>query len=351
MGLAESRSDWDLDKNDPESNKQWEFLGSWRLDQLTEEELLERMRAKPVQTRFLPPHIKKFVKQTGDVKTVSMVKEAPEGLSIYVWSTSDPGAKDRYHSTGWEDGRPHPVFIGSHFSARDMHKNLKYEIGRWEVKQKAKAIPHEVGGKDSIDVGKLPSNIKLYLGHQLKDATASRQVATPKGMLAYTWEKPVKGKMSYFAAVWKGRGKKPAVYSRFNTEKRRDQKVDDEIRFWKEKQAGKAKAAADKKAFTHDYKVGDILYASWGYDQTNVNFYQVVEVPSGKTIKIREIGQQVVKNDGHGSSKVTATKGIFIGKVLTKRVRTNGSVKINQSFSAYKWDGKPKLSDTGYAGH
>jgi hypothetical protein len=37
-------------------------------------------------------------------------------------------------------------------------------------------------------------------------------------------------------------------------------------------------------------KVGDILYRSWGYDQTNVNFYQVVKVsPSGKTIYYYEV--------------------------------------------------------------
>lgn len=34
--------------------------------------------------------------------------------------------------------------------------------------------------------------------------------------------------------------------------------------------------------------VGDILYTSWGYDQTNVDFYQVIRV-SGKNAWIREI--------------------------------------------------------------
>ena len=43
-------------------------------------------------------------------------------------------------------------------------------------------------------------------------------------------------------------------------------------------------------------KKGDIFYASWGYDQTNIDFVKVVEVsPSGKSVKAVEIGQIVEK--------------------------------------------------------
>ena len=30
----------------------------------------------------------------------------------------------------------------------------------------------------------------------------------------------------------------------------------------------------DREEFQNPYKVGDILYSSWGYDQTNINFYK-----------------------------------------------------------------------------
>ena len=36
----------------------------------------------------------------------------------------------------------------------------------------------------------------------------------------------------------------------------------------------------------HSLKVGDILYCSWGYDQTNVDYFKVSEVIGKRKIKI-----------------------------------------------------------------
>jgi len=40
-----------------------------------------------------------------------------------------------------------------------------------------------------------------------------------------------------------------------------------------------------------DYKVGDILHTSWGYDQTNVEYFQITEI-KGKYAILREIGAE-----------------------------------------------------------
>lgn len=53
--------------------------------------------------------------------------------------------------------------------------------------------------------------------------------------------------------------------------------------------------------FQNPYKVGQILYDSWGYGQTNVDFYQVVEV-SLKSIKIRSIGSELISQQTGGDS-------------------------------------------------
>ena len=40
-------------------------------------------------------------------------------------------------------------------------------------------------------------------------------------------------------------------------------------------------------------KVGDLFYSSWGYDQTNVEFFKVVGLTkSGKSAKVRQIGSK-----------------------------------------------------------
>lgn len=54
-----------------------------------------------------------------------------------------------------------------------------------------------------------------------------------------------------------------------------------------------AKTNAKREAratFENPYKVGDFLYSSWGYEQTNREFYQVIEVGKN-SLKIREVAQ------------------------------------------------------------
>lgn len=46
-------------------------------------------------------------------------------------------------------------------------------------------------------------------------------------------------------------------------------------------------------------KVGDVFYRSWGYDQTNINYYIVTALTkSGKSAKIAEIGKIVERDNG-----------------------------------------------------
>jgi hypothetical protein len=41
-------------------------------------------------------------------------------------------------------------------------------------------------------------------------------------------------------------------------------------------------------------KVGDILYSSWGYDQTNIEFFKVVKV-SEFSVWIQEVGSKLLR--------------------------------------------------------
>lgn len=50
------------------------------------------------------------------------------------------------------------------------------------------------------------------------------------------------------------------------------------------------KIAEAKKAGNHPYQLGTIIYSSWGYEQTNVDFYQVTKV-SGYRIELKAIGK------------------------------------------------------------
>jgi hypothetical protein len=91
-------------------------------------------------------------------------------------------------------------------------------------------------------------------------------------------------------------------------------------------------------------KVGDIFYNSWGYDQTNIDWYQVVSITaSGKSVKIRPIAGKI-KETGFMSGESTPKKGKFTGPAVTKRIgMSNGEPYLPSKYGwTSLWDGKPK---------
>ena len=48
---------------------------------------------------------------------------------------------------------------------------------------------------------------------------------------------------------------------------------------------------------TTEVKAGDIIYTSWGYEQTNIDFYMVTKA-NGKSVWFVPMGQKIVKHEG-----------------------------------------------------
>ncbi len=106
-------------------------------------------------------------------------------------------------------------------------------------------------------------------------------------------------------------------------------------------------------------KVGDILYSSWGYDQTNIEFFKVVKV-SDFSVWIQEIGKKVVEVTGWAHQNVVPVDSPeyqvrnwdvpneYITKthpIQRKKIQPSFSgygVSLNSFSSAFLWDGKPK---------
>jgi hypothetical protein len=107
-------------------------------------------------------------------------------------------------------------------------------------------------------------------------------------------------------------------------------------------------ATATKQAAKHNLKAGDLLISSWGYDQTNVDFYEVVGV-SASMIRIRKRNSEIkpVLAPGGGSTMsgtISPADGFASEEVLSRRVNPLGGVKIESYAYAYAWDWdqKPK---------
>lgn len=118
----------------------------------------------------------------------------------------------------------------------------------------------------------------------------------------------------------------------FSSEKNRLQWIKDKVESINQYTQWKAEAKQRAEAVENPYQIGTILYDSWGYDQTNVDFYQVVEVTK-KNVKVRKIGAELIETDTYDSGRVKPVKDSFTTeKAMLKRVRnyvTPSGIKFN----------------------
>lgn len=118
----------------------------------------------------------------------------------------------------------------------------------------------------------------------------------------------------------------------------------EEHRNSEKEKARKANAEVNASDF---YKVGDVIVNTWGYEQTNVDFYQVTEM-TAKTIKIKEIYSAMVSGSeySHGMAcNVVPVLNDFKenGREYALRVKDKGNLSNPASYYyMHKWDGRPE---------
>jgi hypothetical protein len=177
----------------------------------------------------------------------------------------------------------------------------------------------------------------------------NREVKTEEhpelGLVIYTYEQ----NGAPYGLAFAGKSNKPLWNYRFVNEEQRRRRIEETIDSRKSHQEYKEQLRKERQEYRHTLKEGDILVSSWGYDQTNVDFYQVIAVGE-KSVKIREIGSKTVKS-AQGADYVVADKDAFKGPPLLRRVGKGDSVTIDRSSSAYKWDGQPKYETSFGWGH
>ena len=81
-----------------------------------------------------------------------------------------------------------------------------------------------------------------------------------------------------------------------------------------------------------EVKINDIFYASWGYDQTNIDFVKVIDISkTGKTVKAVSIGQKMIEgSQGFMSEKVAPDPDNIISKEPVKLHIKNGYSNPNE---------------------
>jgi len=128
--------------------------------------------------------------------------------------------------------------------------------------------------------------------------------------------------------AWGGRADRPAYHYRYRTREAATQKADEfiagRLRHLEAKQARKQ----ERTDFRTSLEVGNVLDASWGYDQTNIDFYEVVEVSHDRRyVTIRPVAQGSV-DTAYMQGDCWPRTGVYIGEPTRHRVLPGDSVKV-----------------------
>lgn len=168
--------------------------------------------------------------------------------------------------------------------------------------------------------------------------TTSTEVTAPDvGAVVYTFTN-FSGQLC--ALGYHGKAIKPDFHYAYASEERRQKSIESYFEMQRQRYAEKAKRQAERKNYRHTLKVGDILDYTWGYDQTNAEFFQVVST-TRQTATIHQIASHT-ETTGFMSGYATPIPDRFLPneKPMLKRVQPVNYISMDFG-SADLWDGRP----------
>jgi len=100
----------------------------------------------------------------------------------------------------------------------------------------------------------------------------------------------------------------------------------------------------DNKQKKVELSIGDILVSSWGYDQTNIDFYQVIKLTK-KMVMVSQVKNRIIENGPNFTGKVEPIKDAFVGAPFKRKIMYYSdapAISITSYSSARPWGGKPE---------
>lgn len=97
------------------------------------------------------------------------------------------------------------------------------------------------------------------------------------------------------------------------------------------------------KSSVNGLSVGDIWYSMWGYEQTNIDWYEVTKVTE-KMVWLTPIGGNRTET-AFMQGDTTPQPGCYRGKAIRRKICGTGEnihANVTSYASARPWDGKPK---------
>lgn len=92
--------------------------------------------------------------------------------------------------------------------------------------------------------------------------------------------------------------------------------------------------ATQRKAAVRALQVGDVLRAMWGYDQTNIDYYEVTALIGATMVQVRKIAAQRAE-DLHMQGDCVPAPGRYTSEPMRRRAQGD-RVTIDSVRSAYR---------------
>lgn len=169
--------------------------------------------------------------------------------------------------------------------------------------------------------------MNTYTTDQIEQAryTQGYRKVSLKGVKAVVYIQEVSNR--FIVKAFKGRAKKPVFHIAYKTAKERLEKV----KTWHLALLKHETWKKEKRNTPNELKVGDVLSASWGYEQTNVDYYQVTKLIGKTMVVVRELKQKRSYESGD-SGRCIPLVGQFTDKEETKHRVSNGiNIKIGNT--------------------
>jgi len=196
----------------------------------------------------------------------------------------------------------------------------------------------------------------------MTDHTARRQYYIPAGALKIADKQSSAVACLYTsktgapaAVLFSGRRGKPDGRFRYGSESRRANAVEQHfinIRASENRRAKRREEAKKAAAKGQGVQVGHIFVSTWGYEQTNVDFFEVTALVGKTMVEVRKVASMDADHGtaaAHWSGQCVPCPGEYIGEPTRHRVnRANGypSIRIESYATAFLWEGRPVYYST-----
>jgi hypothetical protein len=169
-----------------------------------------------------------------------------------------------------------------------------------------------------------------------------QRIASKAGdVVAWTW---ADDRGRFGAVAFMGKSQKPAIFGVYRTADSRRAGLaalfESAASAAKRRDAAKAEKEQSR-AKPIGLKMGDVLKSVWGYEQTNVDYYEVVGLVGSQSVSVRKIACQSEDSEAFMQGRSVPAPGDFVGEAKTYRVSLYGnrdSIRLTSYSNAYRME-------------